>query len=121
MSGMFARILAMLAVLAISVATTVTTVHAARMGAVQDHAVHVAGMMQAQGHSDLSCLRDPNCGTADPGLCAFVCAALSGLLPSQGRATGAEYRPVCHELLSGDLHPGRGPSPNERPPKLRLL
>ena len=46
LSGMFARLVTMLAVLAIAVMTTVTSAHAARMSAEPDHAVHVGEMMQ---------------------------------------------------------------------------
>lgn len=41
LSGMFSRLVTMLAVLAIAVMTTVTSAHAARLSAEPDHSVHV--------------------------------------------------------------------------------
>ena len=46
LSGMFSRLVTMLAVLAIAVMTTVTSAHAARLSAEPDHSMHVGEMMR---------------------------------------------------------------------------
>jgi hypothetical protein len=119
--SMFARCVAMLAILAIAVVTTVTSGHAARMNAVAHHAVQVGGMMQAHDYSGLFCDGEQHCGSADAGLCEFVCASPSVFLPSPSGDGGRDYSPASYDLTSGALHASRSPALNEHPPKRRLL
>lgn len=119
--SMFARLVTMLAILAIAVATTVTSAHAARMSVEPDHAVHVGEMMQAPDNSELSCDGEQHCGSADTGLCEFVCAGLSAFLTPPSGEAGQDYGPASHDLPSGAIRASRAPGLDERPPKLRLL
>lgn len=119
--GMFARLLAMLAVLAIAVMTTVTSAHAARLSAEPDHAVHVSETMQATDSSGLSCNGEQPCGSSDAGMCEFACAGLSVLLPVPGGEAHRDFSPSNHDLPSATIHASRAPGLDERPPKLRLL
>lgn len=118
---MLARAVTMLAILAIAVVTTMTSAHAARMSAVPDHAVHVAEMMQAPHGGEASCDGDQHCGSADAGMCEFVCTGLSVFLPSPSSGAGHSCSPVSHDRPSEELHASRAPGLSERPPKLRLL
>ena len=76
LSGMFSRLVTMLAVLAIAVMTTVTSAHAARLSAEPDHSVHVGEMMQVAAGSDRSCDGEQHCGSMDSGSCELLCSGL---------------------------------------------
>ena len=118
---MFARLVVMLVVLTITVMTTMTSAHAARLSAEPDHAVHVSEMMQPMAASDLPCGDEQHCGTADIGLCGFVCAGLSVLLPLPNGEASRDYGLASHDLPRGAIQASREPRLDERPPKLRLL
>ena len=119
--SMFARIVSMFAVIAITAVTTVTSAHAVRMSVDPDHAVQVGETVQALHNSVLSCDGERHCGSADAGMCEFVCAGLSAFLTSTSEEAGHEYAPTSHDFPSGAIHVSRVPALNERPPKLRLL
>ena len=122
LSGMLARVISILAILLIAVLTTVSAAHAARMGGMQaDHALHAGGMMHASAVGHLSCDNGEHCGSADAGMCEFVCAGLSVFLTMPGVETGHAFGPASHDLPSEANHVSRSPGLNERPPKLRLL
>lgn len=121
LTGMFARLVALLAVIAVTVVTTVTSAHAARMSFEPDHADHVGEMMQAPDNGEFSCDGEQHCGSADAGVCKFVCAGLSALLISPGGEAGHDYWPASQDLPSGATLASRAPGLSERPPKLRLL
>ena len=121
LSGMFSRLVTMLAVLAIAVMTTVTSAHAARLSAEPDHSVHVGEMMQVAAGSDRSCDGEQHCGSIDTGSCELLCAGLSVFLTLPGEGSGSDYGPVSHALPADAILASRAPGLNERPPKLRLL
>lgn len=120
---MIARLVTMLAILAITVVTTVTSAHAARMsmnfGA--DHATHVGDMIHAPDIAGRGCDVGQHCGSADAGMCEFVCAGLSAFLTSPGTEAEPAHGLVSHDFPSEAIHVSRAPGLNERPPKLRLL
>lgn len=118
---MFARAVTMLAVLAIAVVTTLTSAHAARVGAAPDHAVHVTEMMQVSHGGQAACDGDQHCGSVDAGMCEFACTGLSVFLPSSGSDAGHSSSSVSHERPSEEDLASRAPGLNERPPKSRLL
>lgn len=119
--GMFSRIVAILAMVSIAVVTMVTSAHSARMNAGSNNAVHANEMMQAHGSGDLSCDGTELCGSAESGLCGFVCAGLSVYLLLPAEDAGRDAGPGRVELPSGITLPSRTPSLSERPPKPRLL
>ncbi|WP_227493458.1 hypothetical protein [Paracoccus kondratievae] len=121
LSGMFSRLVTMLAVLAIAVMTTVTSAHAARLSAEPDHSVHVGEMMQVAAGSEHSCDGEQHCGSIDTGSCELLCAGLSVFLTLPGEGSGSDYGPVSHALPADAILASRAPGLNERPPKLRLL
>ena len=121
LSGMFSRLVTMLAVLAIAVMTTVTSAHAARLSAVPDHSVHVGEMMQVAAGSEHSCDGEQHCGSIDTGSCELLCAGLSVFLTSPSDSSGSDYAPASHDLPTGAVLAGRAPGLNERPPKSLLL
>jgi hypothetical protein len=121
-SGMFARVLTMLAILAITVVTTIGAAHAARMGGMQaDHAAHLSSMMHASADAHPSCEGSQHCGSADAAMCEFVCAGLSVFLTTPGVEAGKAFGSADHHFPTEASHVGRAPGQNERPPKLRLL
>lgn len=82
---MLARVMTLLAMLSIAVVTAATSAHAARMAGLQaDHALPFDAMMHAapEGHP----CRDETRPHArdESGVCAFVCAGLSVVLPILG-------------------------------------
>lgn len=117
---MFARAVTMLAMLAIAVVAAIAPAHAARMNAVPDHAVHMAEM-QAPQSDKASCDGDRHCGSADVGMCEFVCTGLSVFLPSPSGEACQSCSRVSHDRPSEEHHAGRAPGLNERPPQIRLL
>lgn len=121
--SMFARLVTMLAILAITVVTTVTSAHAARMSMTSggDHAMHVADMMHTPVMAGLGCDGGEHCGSADAGLCEFVCTGISAFLTSTGGEAGGAHGAAGHDFPSAAIHVSRAPGLNERPPKLRLL
>ncbi|MCX2698924.1 MULTISPECIES: hypothetical protein [Brucella/Ochrobactrum group] len=121
LSGMFSRLVTMLAVLAIAVMTTVTSAHAARLSAEPDHSMHVGEMMQVAAGSEHSCDGEQHCGSIDTGSCELLCAGLSVFLTSPSDSSGSDYAPASHDLPTGAVLAGRAPGLNERPPKHRLL
>jgi hypothetical protein len=121
LSGMFSRLVTMLAVLAIAFMTTVTSAHAARLSAEPDHSVHVGEMMQVAAGSEHSCDGEQHCGSIDTGSCELLCAGLSVFLTSPSDSSGSDYAPASHDLPTGAVLAGRAPGLNERPPKDRLL
>ena len=121
LSGMFSRLVTMLAVLAIAVMTTVTSAHAARLSAEPDHSVHVGEMMQVAAGSEHSCDGEQHCGSIDTGSCELLCAGLSVFLTSPSDSSGSDYAPASHDLPTGAVLAGRAPGLNERPPKHHLL
>ena len=121
LSGMFSRLVTMLAVLAIAVMTTGTSAHAARLSEEPDHSVHVGEMMQVAAGSEHSCDGEQHCGSIDTGSCELLCAGLSVFLTSPSDSSGSDYAPASHDLPTGAVLAGRAPGLNERPPKLRLL
>lgn len=118
---MFSRIVTILAMLSIAVVTMVTSAHSARMNAGSDGATHSVEMMQSHDARDLPCGGTEPCGSAESGICAFVCAGLSVylLLPVDGTARDAG--PGRPDLPSGMALISRTPDLSERPPKLTLL
>ena len=120
LSGMFARLVTMLAVLAIAVMTTATSAHAARLSAEPDHSVHVGEMMQGAGGSE-PCDGDHHCGSGDAEACEVLCAGLLVFLAPPSDSSGRDYAPASHDLPTGAVLAGRAPGLNERPPKHRLL
>lgn len=121
LSGMFSRLVTMLAVLAIAVMTTMTSAHAARLSAEPDHSVHVGEMMQVAAGSEHSCDGEQHCGSIDTGSCELLCAGLSVFLTLPGEGSVSDYGPVSHALPADAILASRAPGLNERPPKLRLL
>lgn len=121
LSGMFARLVTLLAVLAITVMTTVTSAHAAGLSAEPDHAAHVVEMMQVAVGSAHSCDDDQHCGSMDAGSCELLCAGLSVFLTPPAEGSGSDYAPAGHDLPAAETVASRAPGLNERPPKLRLL
>ncbi|RLP23265.1 hypothetical protein [Mesorhizobium sp. YM1C-6-2] len=121
LSGMFSRLVTMLAALAIVVMTTVTSAHAARLGAEPDHSVHVGEMMHVVAGSQDPCDGDHYCGSDNVEACELLCAGLSVFLPSPGEGGGSDYAPASHDLPTGAVFASRAPGLNERPPKHRLL
>ena len=121
LSGMFSRLVTMLAVLAIAVMTTVTSAHAAGLSAEPDHSVHVGEMMQVAAGSEHSCDGEQHCGSIDTGSCELLCAGLSVFLTSPSDSSGSDYAPASHDLPAAENVASRAPGLNERPPKLRLL
>ena len=121
LSGMFSRLVTMLAVLAIAVMTTVTSAHAARLSAEPDHSMHVGEMMQVAAGSEHSCDGEQHCGSIDTGSCELLCAGLSVFLTSPSDSSGSDYAPASHDLPAAENVASRAPGLNERPPKLRLL
>ncbi|AUH65491.1 hypothetical protein CX676_16095 [Paracoccus zhejiangensis] len=121
LSGMFSRLVTMLAVLAIAVMTTATSAHAARLSAEPDHSVHVGEMMQVAAGSEHSCDGEQHCGSIDTGSCELLCVGFSVFLTSPSEGSGSDYAPASHDLPTGAVLASRAPGLNERPPKLRLL
>lgn len=121
-SGMCARLLTILAILAITVFTTIGAAHAAGMGGMQaDHAAHAGAIVHASSDGHPSCDGGRHCGSADPEMCASVCAGLSVFLTIPGVEAGHAFGPADHGYPAATSHVGRAPGLNERPPKLRLL
>lgn len=118
---MFGRVITMLAILAIALVTTATSAHASLMAVDQDHALQVGEMVHASVGSELSCDGDRHCGSADAGMCEFVCAGLSTFLTSPDAEAGHEYESASHDFPSEASHVSLAPGLNERPPKIRLL
>ncbi|AZQ69587.1 hypothetical protein EF888_05295 [Silicimonas algicola] len=120
---MFDRLVTMLAILAITVVTTAASAHAARMSYASgpEHASHVGGAMHSPDPAQLACEGEDHCGSADAGVCEFVCASLSAFLTSPVADSGPAYGPARHGFPSEASHFGHAPDLNERPPKLRLL
>ena len=121
LSGMFARLVTMLAVLAIAVMTTATSAHAARLSAEPDHSVHVGEMMQVAAGSENPCDGDQHCGSGDAEACELLCVGFSVFLTSPSEGSGSDYAPASHDLPTGAVRASRAPGLNERPPTLRLL
>lgn len=121
--SMLARLVTFLAILAITVVTTVTSAHAARMNmdSGADHAMHVADRMHAPVIADLGCDAGEHCGSANADMCEFVCAGLSAFLTSLCGEAGPVHSAAGHDIPSEEIHVGRAPGLNDRPPKLRLL
>ena len=119
--NMFARLITMLAILAVTVVTTVASAHAARMSALPDHAMHVGEMMSVSGNSELACDGEQHCGSADAGMCEFVCTSLAAFLSSPSEGTEHQYGPTSQDSPSGVTNASWAPGLNERPPILRLL
>lgn len=118
---MFSRIVTILAMLSIAVVTMVTSAHSARMNAGSDGAAHTVEMMQSHDASDLLCGDTEPCGSAESGICAFVCAGLSVYLLQPVDGTVRDGGPGGPDLPSGLALPSRSPGLSKRPPKLRLL
>lgn len=121
LSGMFARLVTMLAILTIAIMTTVTSSHAALLSAEPDHSVHVSEMMQVAADSENPCDGDQNCGSGAAETCELLCTGLSVFLTSPGKGSESDFAPASHDLPSGAIVASRAPGLNERPPKLRLL
>jgi hypothetical protein len=123
LGSMIARLVSMIAILAITVVTTVASVHSARMSqnSGADHAMHVVDMTHAPAIADRGCDATEPCGSADTGLCAFICAGLSAYLTSPGGEAGPVHGAASHDIPSEKIRLSRAPGLNERPPKLRLL
>ncbi|MCO5083508.1 MAG: hypothetical protein M9955_17855 [Rhizobiaceae bacterium] len=121
LSGMFARLVTMLAVLVIAVMTTVTSAHAARLSAELDHTAHASEMMHVAAGSENPCDGDQHCGSGDAESCEVLCAGLSVFLSSPSDSSGSNYAPASHDLPTGAVLASRAPGLNERPPKIRLL
>lgn len=119
--AMFARVVTLLATLVIAAVTTATSAHAARMSIGPDHAGHGGMMMQAAQHNEPLCSDEPACGTADAGLCEFVCAGLTAFLPLQNSNARHDCMPETHELPGETIFASLTPGFDERPPKLALL
>ena len=121
--AMFDRLVTMLAILAITVVTTAASAHAGRMSHTSgpDHASHVGGMEHSSDLAQLACEGEEHCGSADAGMCDFVCAGLSVSLTSPVADSALAYGPARHNFPSEASHVGHAPELNKRPPKLRLL
>lgn len=120
---MFIRLVTMLAILAITVVTTVTSAHATRMSMSfgPDYATHVVEMMHSADIANLTCDAGQHCGSADAGMCDFVCTGLAAFLTSPGGEAGHAHGPASHDFPSEAIHVSRSPGQHERPPKLCLL
>ncbi len=120
---MIERLVTLLAILAITVVTTVTSAHAARMsiGPGHDHAAHAGEMTPSPDVVEAGCEGDPRCGSADAGICDFVCAGLSALLASPDADPGPAHVSASRYFPRETSHVSRVPGLNERPPKARLL
>ena len=120
---MLRQIVTLLAIVAITVVTTVASAHAARMslGSIPDHATHTGAMEHVQDLAKLGCDAANHCGSADAGMCDFVCTGLSAVLTSPGAEVGQRHPSARHDIPSEPAHVGQAPGLNERPPKLRLL
>lgn len=121
LSGMFARLVTMLAVLAIAVMTTVTSAHAARLSAGPDHWVDAGETMQFAADSENPCAGNQHCGSGDDGACELLCAGLSAFLTSPGEGSGRDYASGNHNLPISTIVASRGHGLNERPPRHHLL
>ncbi|WP_418592203.1 hypothetical protein [Ponticoccus sp. (in: a-proteobacteria)] len=122
LSGMFARVLSMLVILSIAVVTTIGAAHAARMDGMQaDHALHPVETPHASTVVHSSCEGGQHCGSAEAVMCDVVCAGLPVLLTSPDMDAGVAYGPAGHDLPAEEIHAGRVPGLNKRPPKPRLL
>ena len=119
--AMFSRFLAILAILSIAVVTIVTSAHVARMNSGSNGAVHAIAMTQAHGSSDPDCGGAETCGTADSGICSFVCAGLSVYLVLPLEDAGGSAGPGRPDLPSAMALISRTPDLSARPPKLTLL
>lgn len=119
--SMIARVITMIAVLAFAVVSAATAAHAVRMGVAADHPMHMAGMEMTGTENGAHCGGDHHCGSADAGMCAFVCAGLSVLMPVEPGDTGPAHLADEHDTVAGTNGRGLAPGLNERPPKLRLL
>lgn len=120
---MVARAITLLAVLAITVVTTLTSAHAARMSmnSGHDHAAHLGEMMPSPDVAETACEGERPCGSADAGMCEFVCAGLPAFLISPGTDDEHAHGTAGHRAPQEASHVSRVPALNERPPKLRLL
>jgi len=120
---MVARVITLLAILAITVVTTVTSAHAAQMSmsSSHDHAAHMGEMMPSPDVVEAACEGERLCGSADAGMCEFVCAGLSAFLISPGADYEHAHGTAGHSVPQEASHVSRVPGLNERPPKLRLL
>lgn len=95
LSGMFARVLSILAIISIAVVTTIGAAHATRMGGMQlDHTDHLGAMMHASGDAHPSCDGNQHCGATDASICEFVCTGLSVFLAMPGVETGQDRKSV---------------------------
>ncbi len=121
LSGMFSRLVTMLAVLVIAFMTTATSAHAARLSAGPDHAAHVSEMTQVAAGSDRSCDGEQHCGSMDAGSCELLCSGLSVFLTFPREDSPSVYAPASHALPTAETVASRAPGLNERPPKHRLL
>lgn len=118
---MIGRFVTMFALLAIAVVTTMTLAHTARMSVGQDYGIHANEMMHVTYVGERSCADQLTCGTADTGMCEFVCAGFTAFLPFPSAKTGQEYLPSQYIFPPEAIRDGWTPGLNERPPKLRLL
>lgn len=117
---MLARVVTMLALLAIAVVTTASAAHAARMSVVPDHAAHAGEMMQGAGSATPACDGHHPCGSANDGLCAFLCAGLSVFPTVPGVGAGQAFGPAGHGIPAAEAIASRVPDLSEHPPRLRL-
>ena len=118
---MISRIVTMIAALAFAVVSAATAAHAVRMGVAIDQPVHMGEMAMTGTEHGAHCGDDQHCGSADAGVCAFVCAGLSVVMPIERDDTGLAHLADEHDTVVGSNSHGLPPGLNERPPKLRLI
>ena len=120
-SGMFARVVTMLAMFAIAVTTAVTFAHAARLSAEPDHATHASEMVQVTDGGQHACEDVAPCAQVDTGACEFVCAGFVLFWPASDGEAARNAGLAGHDLPRGTIRASRTPGLNERPPKLLRL
>lgn len=119
--AMVARVLTLLAVLAVVLAATVTPSHAVAMSAGAHHAHHPEMATGAMAGHTQHCLTHHDCGEADAGACAFVCAGLMSFVQPPDAGFARWIDPFHTAFSSGPRVESRTLQVTERPPKLRLL
>lgn len=118
---MLAHAITWLAVFAVVLLTTVVPSHAASMSAGANHALHADMMMHVEAGDAHGCAGQHECGEADSGLCAFVCAGLTAYAPRSDAEAAQSIDASTHQFPSEASVESLSPDLSERPPKPRLL
>lgn len=109
-----------LATLLVIILLAVATSHAAGMGVLAAGAGHAESMAISAPGGSMACDGGQGCMAMDAGMCASICAGLTGILPAQ-HVTAPARRTVTHNTPAGLIVTGRRPGPPDRPPETRLL